>query len=135
MNAYTKPIPAISDDMRPFYAGAKRHELWMQRCRSCGVQRFPARAICSSCLSTESEWVPVSGRGEIFSFNVMHQVYHPGFATEVPYAVVVVKLEEGARMVSNLAGVAPHDIRIGMPVRAVFEQISDEVTLPKFVPA
>src|SRR6185369_5068148 len=78
MNAYTKPIPAISDDMRPFYTGAKRHELWMQRCRSCGVQRFPARAICSSCLSTESEWVPVSGRGEIFSFNVMHQVYHPG---------------------------------------------------------
>jgi uncharacterized OB-fold protein len=99
------------------------------------VQRFPARAICSKCLSTESEWVAVSGRGEIFSFNVMHQVYHPGFATEVPYAVVVVRLEEGARMVSNLVGVAPHDVRIGMPVRVVFEEISDEVTLPKFVPA
>ena len=61
--------------------------------------------------------MPVSGRGEVFSFNVMHQVYHPGFAAEVPYAVVVVKLEEGAKMVSNLVGVAPHEIRIGMPVQ------------------
>jgi uncharacterized OB-fold protein len=127
MNAYAKPIPAISDEMRPFYVGAKRHELWMQRCRSCGVQRFPARAICSSCLSTESEWVPVSGRGEIFSFNVMHQVYHPGFASAVPYAVVIVRLAEGAKMLSNLVGVSPRDIRIGMPVRVVFDDITDEI--------
>ena len=77
----------------------------------------------------------VSGRGEVFSFNVMHQVYHPGFAGEVPYAVVVVKLAEGPKIVSNLVGVQPRDIRIGMPVRVVFEDITDEVTLPKFVPA
>jgi len=132
---YAKPIPAITPEMRPFYDAAKRHELRVQRCTSCGTHRFPARAICSECLCTEAEWVAVSGRGEIFSFNVMHQVYHPGFAAEVPYAVVIVKLAEGAKMVSNLVGGAPHDIRIGMPVRVVFEDISDEVTLPKFAPA
>ena len=133
--SYSKPVPAITAEMRPFFEAAARNELRIQRCTACGTHRFPARAICSECLSLESEWVPVSGRGEIFSFNVMHQVYHPGFAGEVPYAVVVVKLAEGAKMISNLVGVAPADIRIGMPVRVVFERISDDVTLPKFVAA
>ena len=121
--------------MRPFFDAAKRRELMVQRCRSCQTLRFPAREICSQCLSREVEWVAVSGRGEVFSYNVMHQVYHPGFATEVPYAVVVVKLDEGAKMISNLVGVAPRDIRIGMRVEVVFEDVSDEVTLPKFRPA
>jgi len=133
--SYGKPVPAITPEMRPFFEGARRRELRVQRCAACGAQRFPARAICSDCLSTDSEWVSVSGRGEIFSFNVMHQVYHPGFAREVPYAVVVVKLVEGPKMVSNLVGVQPQDIRVGTPVRVVFEDITDEVTLPKFVPA
>ena len=132
---YAKPIPAISDEMRPFYEGARRHELWVQRCGGCGALRFPARALCSECLASGADWVQVSGRGEIFSFNVMHQVYHPGFAAEVPYAVVVVQLAEGPKLLSNLVGVDPHAIRIGMPVQVVFETISDEVTLPKFAPA
>jgi uncharacterized OB-fold protein len=132
MTDYKKPIPAITPDMRPFFAAARRHELMVQRCKGCGTHRFPAREVCSNCLSEESEWVKVSGKGEIFSFNVMHQVYHPGFADEVPYAVVVVKLAEGAKISSNLVGVKPHDIKIGMPVKVVFEDVSDEVTLPKF---
>lgn len=134
MTEYKKPIPAITPDMRPFFEAAKRHELVVQRCRQCGTYRFPAREICSSCLSRDAAWVTVSGEGEVFSYNVMHQIYHPGFAGEVPYAVVVVKLKEGAKMNSNLLGIKPHDIKIGMPVKVVFEDISDEVTLPKFVP-
>jgi len=133
MSDYKKPIPAITPDMKPFFDGAKRHELLVQRCGQCGTYRFPAREICSQCLSRDVEWVRVSGEGEIFSYNVMHQVYHPGFADEVPYAVVVVKLKEGAKMNSNLTGMPPHNIRIGMPVRVVFEDVTDEVTLPKFV--
>ena len=135
MPDYAKPIPAITPEMQPFFEGAKQHELRLQRCTGCGAYRFPARSICSDCLSTEAHWVAVSGRGEIFSFNVMHQVYHPGFASEVPYAVVIVRLAEGAKMLSNLVGVSPRDIRIGMPVRVVFDDITDEITLPKFAAA
>jgi uncharacterized OB-fold protein len=131
----TKPVPAITDETRPFYEGAKLRELRVQRCRDCGALRFPARTLCSECLSTQSDWVKVSGDGEVFTFNVMHQVYHPGFATEVPYAVVVVRLAEGPKMISNLVGVAPRDVHIGMKVHAVFEDLTDEVTLPKFAPA
>lgn len=133
--SYVKPIPAITPEMRPFFEAAKRHALVVQRCTACGTHRFPAREICSKCLSRAAQWVQVSGAGQVFSYNVMHQVYHPGFAGEVPYAVVVVKLAEGAKLNSNLVGVPPHAIRIGMPVKVVFEDITDEVTLPKFAPA
>ena len=132
---YKKPIPTITPDMRPFFEAAKRHELVVQRCRQCKTHRFPAREICSNCLSRDADWVKVSGAGEVFSYNVMHQIYHPGFADEAPYAVVVVKLKEGAKINSNLLGIKPHDIKIGMPVKVVFEDITDEVTLPKFVPS
>jgi uncharacterized OB-fold protein len=135
MRDYKKPVPALTPEMKPFFDAAKRHELVVQRCTQCGTYRFPVREICSSCLSRDATWERVSGAGEVFSYNIMHQVYHPGFAGDVPYAVVVVKLREGAKMTSNLVGVAPHDVRIGMPVKVVFEDITDEVTLPKFAPA
>lgn len=135
MTSPARPVPAVTPELRPFFEAARRRELVVQRCRGCGALRFPPREVCSGCLGRESEWVPVSGRGEVFSFNVMHQVYHPGFADAVPYAVVVVRLAEGPKLTSNLVGVAPHDIRIGMPVRVVFEDLTDEVTLPKFAPA
>src|ERR1700687_1980703 len=127
-----KPIPAITRHMSDISAGARQGRLMVQKCGGCWMLRFPAYEICSKCNSTKSSWVPVSGRGEVFSFNIMHQVYHPAFAAEVPYAVVVVELEEGCKFFSNLLGVKPHDIKCGMPVEVVFEKLSDEVTVPKF---
>jgi hypothetical protein len=120
--------------MAPFFEAARQRRLVIQRCRGCGTLRFPARDGCSRCLSRESEWTPVSGRGAVFSYAVMHQVYHPGFADAVPYAVVVVELEEGARLVSNVVDCALRDLRIGMPVEVVFEDVAPGVTLPKFRP-
>jgi len=132
MPEISKPIPAITPEMREFFDGARAGRLMLQKCDSCGRLRFPAHELCSKCNSTASRWVPVSGRGEVFSFNIMHQVYHPGFAAEVPYAVVVVELEEGCKFVSNLLGVKPHEIKCGMPVEVTFEKLSDEVSMPKF---
>jgi uncharacterized OB-fold protein len=127
-----KPLPQISAAMAPFFEAARQKQLVVQRCRGCGVLRFPARDRCSACLSRDAEWTPVSGRGTVFSFAVMHQVYHPGFASEVPYAVVLVALDEGPRMVSNVVGCPPGEIRVGMPLEVVFEAVTPEVTLPKF---
>jgi uncharacterized protein len=134
VTAYAKPLPQISAEMAPFFDAARRHQLVVQRCDGCGQPRFPARDQCSACLSRDSRWVPVSGRGTVFSYAVMHQVYHPGFASEVPYAVVVVELDEGARLVSNLAGCPPGDIRVGLPVVVTFDDVTPDVTLPKFRP-
>jgi uncharacterized OB-fold protein len=132
MPEISKPVPAITPDMRAFFDGAREGRLMVQKCESCGTLRFPAHELCSKCNSEASHWVPVSGRGEVFSYNIMHQLYHPGFASEVPYAVVMVELEEGCKFISNLLGVKPHDIRCGMPVEVTFEKLSDEVTIPKF---
>jgi uncharacterized OB-fold protein len=128
----SRPLPEGDPALAPFFAAAKERRLVVQRCARCGTLRFPPRELCTSCLSTEVEWADVSGRGEIFSFNVMHQVYHPAFATEVPYAVVVVKLAEGPKMISNLVDCPVDAIRIGMPVEVVFETLTDAITLPKF---
>ena len=127
-----KPLPQVSAEMAPFFAAARRHELVVQRCRGCGAHRFPARDRCSTCLSREADWTRVSGRGAVFSYAVMHQVYHPAFAAEVPYAVVVVKLAEGPKMISNMVDCPVGEIRIGMPVEVVFEDVTDEISLPQF---
>jgi hypothetical protein len=134
VSAYAKPLPQITPEMKPFWDAARRHELVVQRCHACRAYRFPARDICSRCLSREADWTRVSGRGTVFSWAVMHQVYHPGFAGEIPYAVVVIELDEGARLVSNLVGCPVGDIRAGMPVEVVFEDVTPDVTLPKFRP-
>jgi uncharacterized protein len=130
-----RPVPAITPDLEPFFAAARERRLVVQRCSGCGVLRFPPRELCSGCLSNQSTWVDVSGRGEVFSYNVMHQVYHPGFAAEVPYAVVVVRLVEGPKLTSNLVDCAPADIRVGMPVVATFDEVAPGIVLPKFRPA
>ncbi len=132
MTEYAKPIPEVTELMRPFWEAARRHRLVVQRCRGCGAHRFPAREICSTCLSRDSEWVAASGKGTVFSYAVMHQAYHPGFAREVPYAIVIVKLAEGPKMISSLINCAAHSIRIGSAVEVCFEEVSCEVTLPRF---
>ncbi len=131
-DAAAKPVPEVTPALAPFFAAARERRLLVQRCGGCGVLRFPPRELCSGCLATDATWVEVSGRGEIYSFNIMHQVYHPGFAADVPYAVVVVKLAEGPKLTSNVIDCPPHELRVGMPVTVVFEEMTPEVTLPKF---
>jgi len=129
-----KPIPEVTDDLAPFFAAAREGRLVVERCKRCDRRRFPPRPICSECLGRDAEWVSSSGRGKVVSFNVMHQVYHPGFAAEVPYAVVLVELEDGGRMLSNVVDCPLDRLTIGLDVEVTFERVSDEITLPKFRP-
>ena len=134
MTTVAKPLPPRTEALAPFLDAARKGSLVVQRCDECGDLRFPPREICSTCLSRNASWVPVSGKGRVFSFYVMHQVYHPAFATEVPYAVVVVELAEGPRLTTNVVQCRPEEIRVGMPVTVVFEERSPEVSLPVFRP-
>ncbi len=129
-----KPVPEVTPALAPYFAAARERRLVIQRCAGCGTLRFPPRELCTRCLGRDVTWQQVSGRGEVFSYNVMHQVYHPAFASEVPYAVVVVKLEEGPKIISTVVDCGLDAIRVGMPVEVVFEDVSPEVTLPKFRP-
>lgn len=132
MNDSSKPVPAITPEMAPFFEGAKRGRLVLQKCNGCDTFRFPARDRCSACLSRSSTWETVSGRGEVYSVAVMHQVYHPGFAAEAPYAVAIVKLEEGPKLTTSIPSLPASEVTVGMPVEVAFEKRSPEVTLPVF---
>ena len=132
MTAVAKPVPEITPEMAPFFEAARRHELVVQRCVACGALRFPARAACNRCMSRDVEWAPVAATGTVFSVAVMHQANHPAFEAMLPYAVVLVELDCGVRMVTNVVDCPAGEVAIGMPVEVAWEERSAEVTLPVF---
>lgn len=137
MSEYLKPLPRGEDSNGEFYAFCKQHELRFQRCSDCQAWRHMPRESCRNCGSFEWTWERSTGKGKIFSWSVIHRALHPGFADELPYAVVLVELDEGVRLVSHVIDLAIEDLEIGMPVEVVFEDVTPETTLHKFrqVPA
>ena len=131
-NAYAKPLPRINRLSRPFWEGAKRHELLLQRCIACSRHRFPPSERCPGCLETGTEWVRASGRGKVWSWIRMWQPYFPAFDAERPYVVAYIQLDEGPRLMSTLVDCNPDEIACDMPVEVVFDDVTNEVTLPKF---
>lgn len=127
-----KPLPTISDFNRPFWQAAHRHEFRLQRCVDCGQFWAPAGPVCPKCFSEKYTWDEVSGKGRIASWVVFHKLYHPGFAKDMPYSVAFVELAEGPRVISNVIDVTNEELRIGMPVEVVFEDVNEEISLPKF---
>ena len=128
-----KPLPWIHSETKHYWDSARRHELHIQRCRTCGQHYFPPRDFCPSCFSFDVEWTKVSGRGTLYSFTVFHRPA-PGFEEDVPYNIALIDLEEGTRMMSTIVECPLEDLKIGMPVEVVFDDITTEVTLPKFKP-
>jgi uncharacterized OB-fold protein len=129
-----KPLPEPDEASRPFFEGAQRGELMIERCTTCGAHLAPGSIVCSECLGDALEWVRASGRGTLFSFAIMHQRYHPAFAAEIPYNIAVVELEEGPRLNTNIVGVPNEALQVGMPLVAGFEAESEEISLPRFRP-
>ena len=82
-----------------------------------------------------AEWIKLGGRGKVYSWTIIYPPVLPAFEDKTPYNVVLVQLDEGIRMVSNLVDCDNDKIEIGMPVEVLFEKVSEDVTLPKFRPA
>jgi enoyl-CoA hydratase len=134
LNPDKKPLPAPSELTRPFWDAAKRGELLVQHCRSCGHFQHPPRPQCEACWSTELEWHRCSGKGTVYSCTVAHRPTTSGFSKEAPYSVAIVELDEGPRLTSNVVGCPPAEVQIGQRVQALFDPMSPEVTLVKFHP-
>lgn len=132
---YQLPIPVADEASAPFFRGAKERRLMLLRCSRCAVHRLPGRERCPDCWSTESTWTQASGGGKLYSFGVMHQQYHPAFAGVLPYNFAIVELEEGPRLVTNIVGCPNDALRADMPVEAVYDDVSNEITLVRFRPS
>ena len=131
---YKKPLPRIDEESKGFWEGCQRHELHVQQCRDCGALRYYPRALCPRCLSDDTSWVLSSGRGTVYTYTVTYQNQAAGFRDELPYVLAYVELDEGVRLLTNIVGCAPETVSIGMPVEVCFEDVTPEVTLPKFKP-
>jgi uncharacterized OB-fold protein len=131
---YKRPMPQADEESREFFEGARRHELMLMRCKSCGTWRLPSRPRCHACWSTDTEWAKASGRGTLYSFGLMHQKF-PGFDAETPYNYALVELEEGPRIVTDIVGVSNDELRVGMAVVAYYDDVAEDCTIVRFTPA
>ena len=128
--AYDKPLPVPDAHSQPFFDGTVRGELMLQHCAACGQWMWPVRVRCINCLRDDVRWEASAGLGTVYTFTIIHQVFHPGFASAVPYNVAQVDLDEGVRFLTHVVAVANDALRIGDRVRVEFERISDAVALP-----
>jgi uncharacterized protein len=137
MAEYSKPLPAPDPETQPFWDGCKEHRLLAQRCDGCGKLRWPPQGFCPHCYSWESTWQPLPETGTVATFVVVHQA-PPAFAADAPYPIARVAIDDTdgqVELLANLVDCPWEQVRVGMPVRVVFDDVTPEVTLPKFRPA
>ncbi len=132
---YKKPIPRATGDTQPFWDFCKQRELRFQKCSDCGTFRHYPRPMCGDCGSLKFEWVKSTGKGKVYTWVTAHRAFHPGFQDELPLPIVIIDVEDapGVRMMGNFNdGTKATDLKAGMLVQVVFEQITPELTIPKF---
>lgn len=130
--ALRRPVPLPSPESLPFWRAARTHRLVLQRCGACKKFWFPPSCLCPHCLSAAYAWEEVSGRGRVHSFVVVHRISDPAFADAVPYVPAVIELDEGPRLLSDIVGAGRLQAHCGMRVSVLFEDISEEYSLPRF---
>ena len=133
---YRKPVPVATPESDFFWDKTRKHELWIQICVDCDTAFFYPRMICPDCLEDKIEWFKTSGKGFLYTYMINHRP-PPGFEDEAPYAIAIVQLDEGPRMMTNIVGIenTPENLVLDMPLEVVFEDIVDDMSLPKWRPA
>lgn len=128
------PMPLADVITLPWWKAAAEHRLVVQRCAACQHTRHPPAPLCPECRSADSDWLELSGRGEVYTYTVVHRPIAANQA--LPYVIAVVALEGagGVRMISNLVDVDPDAVAIGLPVELVWEDMSDDLAVPRFRP-
>jgi uncharacterized protein len=125
-----RPRPAMDSDTRFFWDAAAQGRLAIQKCSSCGLLRHPPGPACPRCHCLEWEATEVTGRGTLYSYTIVHHPLPPGF--DEPAVVVLVDLEEGVRVVSNMSASDARAPRIGEPLEAYFVRQDEGWTAPQF---
>jgi uncharacterized protein len=128
-------LPTIEPESQPFWDAARERRLLIQRCGACGAAQHYPRAICATCWSDQVAWEEASGRGTLYTYSTVFVNDLPPFAARVPYVAAAVDLEEGPRLMTNIVGAEPSDLRVGMPVVVDFVALNEEITAPVFRPA
>jgi uncharacterized OB-fold protein len=133
MSSDGRVVPTPTPETQHYWDGAKVGELRLQTCQSCNHTYFPPRPFCPECGSRDVQVIKASGKGRLFSYVINH-LPTPGF--QPPFAIAVVELDEGPRLMSNIVDCpqTPEALQIDMPLEVTFEPLTDEITLPQFKP-
>ena len=134
MVAATRMEPPVTDTTQPFWDATKEKRFLVQWCVDCAQPVFYPREVCPRCLGSDLEWREGRGRGVVYAVTVEYKPQNPAMAERAPYAVALVDLDDGIRMMSNVVGCPPEDITVGMPVQMTWEELSDGRNLPLFEP-
>lgn len=129
-----KFFPQPTKETAPYWEGCHNHELLIQACQDCGHHQFYPRLMCTNCSSSRVEWIAASGQGKVKSFTIMHRAITKAYRAEAPYVIALIELAEGPTMMSNVVQCDVEKVEIGMEVEVVFEDWSDEISIPKFKP-
>lgn len=127
-------VPGMTELTAPYWEAAREGRLVVQECRQCHALRHPPLPRCPRCHAADPTWREVSGNATVYTYTVVRHPTHYAFAGKIPYVLAIVELAEGPRLVTALVGVEPAGVRAGLPVRAVFREVADGVTLPYFEP-
>lgn len=135
MTATSKPVPFPTPETAPYWEAANRGELLIQRCNACGRAFFYPRSACPNCSSADVDWIRASGRARLHTYVINHRPA-AGFEDDAPYAIAVVELEEGPRMMTNIVGVpnTPEHLELDMPLEVRFDARGEQM-VPVFTPA
>lgn len=130
----TMPGPLADATTLPWWQAAAEHRLVVQRCTACGHTRLPPAPVCPECRSAEADWNQLSGRGEVYTYTIVHRRIAAGQPLPTVIAVIALEGSGGLRMISNLVGAEPDAVAIGMPVEVVWEDMSADLAIPRFRP-
>jgi hypothetical protein len=132
---YTKPLPEMDPEDKPYWVNVHEHAMKVQRCESCGTWHFPPRPICAKCQSDKLVWTKVSGRGRVYASTNQYHAFLPSYTKDdMPYNVSIIELDEGVRMITNVIGCPVDQVKIGMAVEVVYDDVTPEITLAKWRP-
>ena len=130
-----RPRPKPTEVTQPFWDATAEGRFLIQRCGACGTAQFYPKISCTTCGSRELAWEDASGKGTVYTFSIARRPTHPAFTGDEPYVVAIVELAEGPHVTTSIVGCPPEDVRIGMPVRVVFDEVGpDGFALPFFQP-
>ncbi len=133
-NKYNKPLPEFRPETKPFWDACKNHELMLPKSKETNEFFFYPRALSPGDDMAEVEWGQASGKAKVWTYSIHHMGPTKAYKGDGPYVVALVETEEGVKMMTNIVDCNPNDVHVGMDVEVVFDDVTEEVTLPKFKP-
>lgn len=133
-NEVSKNLPSPTAETAAYWQGCKEHQLLIQSCTDCGHVQFYPRSICTKCMCDTLDWIQTSGQATVMSYTIMHRPVSKAYGIDGPQILVLVRLDEGPQMMSHVVECSEEKISIGMTVEVVFEDWTDDISMPVFRP-